>query len=382
MSDMKTPRKLVIALCCLAGAVPGYCREAASGFVHPGISHNQAELKFVEAKIKAQAQPWHDAWEALRSSDYATISWKPRPVAHVERGAYNRPDIGGSFFMRDGAAAYTHALLWNFTDQAAHAYKAAEILDAWSSTLETVTNHDARLLIGMAGIQFCNAAELLAHTWEGWPEHKQSQFEAMLRNVWYPVIKDFYPTANGNWDAAMIQTMMAMGIWLDDKAMFERARDYILRGPGNGAINHYFNEFGQCQESGRDQAHTQMGLEYLVNACEIGWKQGLDLYRAYDNRLAKGFEYTAKYNQGHDVPFEYYESYKGRYKHKTISDKARGRLRPMYDKIVNHFCGRKGMPMPWCQKAIEKTRPECGSTSSLPWSTLMYADQPASLGGR
>ena len=77
-----------------------------------------------------------------------------------------------------------------------------------------------------------------------------------------------------------------------------------------------------------------MGLEYLVNSAEIAWKQGVDLYTAYDNRLARGFEYTAKYNLGHDVPFEYYESYQGKYKHTNISKKGRGRLRPMYDKIV------------------------------------------------
>jgi hypothetical protein len=122
-----------------------------------------------------------------------------------------------------------------------------------------------------------------------------------------------------------------------------------------------------------------MGLEYLVNACEIAWKQGIDLYSAYGSRLAKGFEYTAKYNLGGDVPFAYYESYKGRYKHKQISDKARGRLRPMYEKAFNHYHNRIGMDMPWCKQAIEKTRPESGGKSSLPWSTLMYADQDPDL---
>ena len=204
-------------------------------------------------------------------------------------------------------------------------------------------------------------------------------FQNMLRKVLYPVIKDFYPTANGNWDASMIQTMMAMGIHLDDTSMFQRAVDYFLKGEGNGAVNHYFNDFGQCQESGRDQVHTQMGLEYLVNACEIAWKQSRDLYGAYDNRLAKGFEYTARYNQGHDVPFEIYESYRGRYKHQKISSKSRGRLRAMYEKTYNHYHNRMGMKMPWCKKAVKKTRPECGGGSSVPWSTLMYAEQPSDL---
>ena len=369
--------RILSIICCVITAAIVAGNAFGAGFIHPGISHNQAELAFVKSKLKAQEEPWQEAWETMLSSKEAALSWQIRSMAHVERGAYNRPDIGGSFFMRDARAAYTHALLWIFTDTEAHALKAAEILNAWSATLETVSNHDVKLLVGMGGLQFCNAAEILKHTWEGWPQEDQQAFRLMLQNVLYPVIQDFFPRANGNWDASMIQTMMAMGIFLDDHAMFQRAVDYYLYGVGNGAVNHYFNEFGQCQESGRDQGHTQMGLEYLVNSAEIAWKQGVDLYSAYDNRLAKGFEYTSKYNQGNDVPFEYYESYQGKYKHTKIAEKSRGRLRHMYDKIVNHYHNRMGMDMPWCQKAIQKTRPETGGT--MPWSTLMYADQPAGL---
>jgi len=346
-------------------------------FVHPGISHNQAELEFVKSKIKSGEQPWKDSWKILRESKEADLSWKPKPLAHVERGAYNRPDIGGSNFMNDARAAYTQALLWVFTDSVEYALKSAEILNAWSATLESVSNHDAKLLVGMGGIQFCNAAELLKYTWNGWSEQDQQAFKHMLRNVLYPVIEDFFPAANGNWDASMIQTMMAMGIFMDDHVMFQKAVDYFLHGVGNGAVNHYFKETGQCQESGRDQGHTQMGLEYLVNSAEIAWKQGVDLYSVYNNRLAKGFEYVAKYNQGEDVPFEYYESYQGKYKHTVISEKGRGHLRAMYEKIVNHYYNRMGMDMIWCRKAIEKTRIETGGT--MPWSTLMYAEQPPGL---
>lgn len=369
---------LLIAVCSLtATAIAADTQEVE--FIHPGISHTAAEIEFVREKLSRQEQPWIEAWKELRESRYADLSWQPKPVAHVERGAYNNPDIGGSNFLRDGTAAYTHALLWCLSGDEAHAETAAKILNAWPGTLESISNHDARLLVGMGGIKFCNAAELLKHTWNKWPDEDQEAFQTMLLEVFYPVIQDFYPTANGNWDAAMIQTMMAMGIHLDDSSMFQRAVDFFEEGEGNGAVNHYFKESGQCQESGRDQAHTQMGLEYLVNSAEIAWKQGIDLYGSHDNRLASGFEYTARYNLGEDVPFEYYESYRGRYKHHKISSKSRGRLRGMYEKAYNHYHNRVGIEMPWCKKAIAKTRPETGGGSSLPWSTLMYARQPADL---
>ncbi len=355
-------------------------------FVHPGVAHSRESLAFVKAKLEAGEQPWARAWEKLRSSGDADLDWKPRPFPNVERGPSNNPNIGSSDFSRDAMAAYTHALCWNLSGEEAHARKAAEIVDAWAATLEAIGNHDARLLVGMSGYHFCIAAEILKHTWDGWPEEKQAKFRSMLRDIWYPIIVDFYPSANGNWDASMLQAMMAMGVFLDDQVMFDRAKDYFLEGKGNGAIGNYFMASGQCQETGRDQAHTQMGLEFLANTCETAWIQGVDLYGALDNRLLKGFEYTAKYNLGHEVPYEPYRSFEGRYHYKKISDDSRGRLRPMYERVFNHYHNRKGLEAPFTEQAALKLRADRpeergrrgrGRGSSSHLDTLMYADQAA-----
>ena len=102
--------------------------SAAEEFVHPGIAHSRAAIEFVKGKLKAGEQPWAGEWEKLKDSRYADLDWKPRPRAHVERGVRNRPDIGGTDFMRDADTAYTHALHWTFSGEAAHARKAAEII--------------------------------------------------------------------------------------------------------------------------------------------------------------------------------------------------------------------------------------------------------------
>ena len=166
--------------------------------------------------------------------------WQAKPFATRERGPYNNPNIGSSEFSDDARAAYYHSLCWALSGEEAHATKAAEIINAWSGTLLSISNHDARLLIGMSGYHFCVAAELLKHTWGKWRADEQSRFESMIRDIWYPVIKDFYPTANGNWDASMLQVMIAMGVFLDDQGMFDRAKEYYLSGRGNGAIGNYF----------------------------------------------------------------------------------------------------------------------------------------------
>ena len=349
---------------------------AHKAMVHPGMLHSRAELEFVKARVKAGQEPWKSAWEQLRAHSTAQLSWTPKPIAHVLRGAYNRPDVGGSNLQRDASAAYAHALQWFITDNPAHAQKAVEILNAYARTLKSVGEHDARLLVGMSGVHFLIAAELMRHTYSGWKPDDQKRFEDLVRGVLYPIIKDFYPTANGNWDAAMIQTMLAMGVFLDDRAIFNRAVDYYLKGEGNGAIQKYFNDFGECQESGRDQAHTQMGLGYLGCAAEIAWKQGVDLYGACDNRLALGFEYTAKYNLGLDVPYQPYRSVEGRYNYPAISPTGRGRFAPIYERAYHHYHDRRGMEMPFTKQVLDKTRPEGWQLHHIPWSTLMFAGLP------
>lgn len=362
-------------------------------FVHPGVSHSSEDIALVKEKIAAGEEPWQDAWNRLSGSRYASLDWEPAPFTIVKRGPYNDPDVGSSEFSADGRAAYYHAMCWNITGKEDHAKKAAEIFDAWSGKLDSIEEHDAALLIGMSGYHYCVGAELLKHTWDGWPKKSQDQFESMLRNIWYPTIKDFYPTANGNWDASMMQVMIAMAVFMDDQEMFDRVTTYYLKGRGNGAIGNYFKPSGQCQETGRDQAHTQMGLEFLANTCETAWIQGVDLYGALDNRLLKGFEYTAKYNLGFDVPYEPFKSVEGRYHYKEISDNSRGRLRPMYERIHNHYSNRKGIETEYTLQAVMKLRPDDPnrkqddqrrrgrrrkrSPSSSALDTLMYAGQKA-----
>ncbi len=352
--------------------------QVKADFVHPGVIHSQEGIDFVKAKLIAKEEPWLKAWKELKDSRYASPQWKPKAFPKVERGPYNDPDVGSSEFTDDGRASYTHALRWVLAGEEASAKKSAEILNAWSSTLKAVTDHDARLLVGMSGQPYIIAAELLRHYqggWKGWTQDQQEQFEIMLRNVWYPIIKPFHPTANGNWDAAMLQTMISIGVFLDDQTIFDRAKNYFLKGQGNGAIGMYFKESGQCQESGRDQAHAQMGLEFLANTAETAWIQGVDFYSALDNRLLKGFEYTAKYNLGYEVPYEPYRSFEGRYHYKSLSSKAR-RLHNIYEKVFNHYHFRQGLDAPFTQKAAEKNRPESRRHCFVPWTTLMFYQQP------
>jgi len=341
-------------------------------FVHPGMLHNKAELEFIRGKIEAGEEPWKTAWEKLRSDDHAKLEWTPKPFADVIRGPYHKPAIGSSELGHDAQAAYIHSIEWALTGNKKHAEKAIEIMNAWSYTIKSITEHDSSLQAGECGYIFLNAAEIIKYSCKEWNETDQEQFKKMFLNVFYPVIKNYIPKYNGNWDASMIVTTMCIGIFTENVEMYRGAVEYAMNGRSNGAIPNYIYESGQCQESGRDQGHTQMGLRFLADACEVAWKQGDDLYGAFNNRLATGFEYTAKYNLGFDVPYEAVPDIFGHHVHPIISEKGRGRFRCAYEKVYHHYHDKINLEMKYTKLVLDKIRP-----AARPYfGTLMYANLP------
>ncbi|MCF7668609.1 MAG: alginate lyase family protein [Verrucomicrobia bacterium] len=345
----------------------------AQSFVHPGILHTRADLERIREKTAAGAQPWERGFEVLRAHPQSSSEYKVRG-GFSEMG--RKPNVHTIEIRNDCNAAYQNALVWAITGDRAHADKAIEILNAWSSTLEEISGKDAILAASLFGDKLVNAAEILRYTDAGWAGSDVARCEDMFRDVFYPEIRDFATFANGNWGTGCVKTMMAIGVFCDDEAIFDRAVNWYCAGAGNGCLTNYIiNETGQCQESGRDQQHVQLGLGHLAEAAEIGWNQGLDLYSAADNRLLCGFEYTAAYNLGKEVPFQEHLDTTGKYHHTRISDKGRGRFRPIYEMVFNHYVKRRGIPAPNTERVVERIRPEgAGFNADHPgFGTLLFA---------
>ena len=91
----------------LLAAPAGETVAAPEPFVHPGLLHSKSEIEFVRGRIRAGAEPWKTAWEALKSHGHASLEWKSRAHPNVERGPYNRPSVGANEMMRDAPASYT-----------------------------------------------------------------------------------------------------------------------------------------------------------------------------------------------------------------------------------------------------------------------------------
>jgi hypothetical protein len=361
---------LLVSLTSAGMGMPGETAPERStavprAFVHPGLLHTRADLDRMRQRVAAGQEPWKGGFEKLRTDRYSRSNWKLNgPLATVTRSPLNAQ--GNGQMVADGNAAYQNALMWCVTGNEAHAQKSVEILNAWSAALKTMDGRDVQLSAGLNGFKFANAAELMRHTYPAWNPAEVARCARMLKEVVCPPLTNFALHANGNWDAACIKTLMAVGVFCDERALFDRAVSYYRSGTGNGRLTHYvINEAGQAQESGRDQQHTQLGLALLAEACEVAWSQGLDLYGEADNRLLKGFEYTARYNLGDDsVPFVPFTDTTGKYRHKKISTDGRGNLRPVYELVWNHYQNRRGVAAPYTRQAADKLRPEGAAYAS------------------
>jgi hypothetical protein len=70
-------------------------------------------------------------------------------------------------------------------------------------------------------------------------------------------------------------------------------------------VSGMINAFGQNCESGRDQGHTQLGLGNMAELCQTAYNQGdTQYYNLLEDRLLVGYEYTATYNLGNNVPYD------------------------------------------------------------------------------
>lgn len=261
------------------------------------------------------------------------------PYEVVARDGLFRDSKGGS--ERDMKAA------WQLAKEGKHD-EACKIIDAYAATVQRLDGHDAPLCL-IQGYWLCRAMMVeKAHRTPAWGQ--------MLRRAFIPTMDQFEadsPYANGNWGAIVNRFRMAAAIALDDTAMYRMAVDYHLHAYDNGSLPRYISETGQCQETGRDQGHAQLGLEDLADICEMAWAQGDDLWGALDNRLMKGLEYTARYNLGHDVSFETWQDCTGLYCDWTAPGAmGRGKLWDIYQKPYDHYVKVRGLAMPYTKKVL------------------------------
>lgn len=278
---------------------------------------------------------------------------------------------------RDGIASYYLMLRWIATNDSTWADAAERVLDSWSGKIVNFSGHDQMLAAGLYGGHLAQAAELLAFAKPEWPLKARAQ--KMFREVIHPVCANFcgrtnkgWPQpppqtcvkcANGNWDAVCMSGVASWAVFLDNATMLRTVHDYFVSGAGNGRLTNYIiDKEGECQESGRDQGHTQLGIFSLVQAAFTLYHatNATDIFSMEDSRLKAGLEYTAKYNLGYDVPFTPNCGPPGLPKPQgngwcfhNISNKSRGDFAPMWEMAGGIY----GASVPYVQQLLHRQTP-------------------------
>ena len=328
----------------------------AQPFVHPGIDQNEADLKYMKQQVLAGKEPWKQAFDLLKEE--TSLNFQFQPYSHVISGPYAKPDVGGNELSRCSRMTYQCAVLWYLTGDKRYAEMAIDIIEQWSNTLRSFDENNAKLLVALTGYEFCNAAEILRYHYEGWTEKQTESATRLLMSAYYPTIRYYFSEANGNWDGAIMHTLLAIAVFTDNRALFDNAVYHYLHAPANGSLIKYVYPNGQCQETQRDQGHVQMGLYEFSGAARIAYTQGVDLFSAADYRLALGLEYSAKFITGGSV-----------FAYGVPSERERFKYRSGFEYCLDHFTA-KGIDMPNLRELCSRTK--LNNAAAALWKLTAY----------
>ncbi|MEE4545175.1 alginate lyase family protein [Streptomyces sp. V4-01] len=367
-----------------------HASAAPATFVHPGVVLDTAQLDLVRTKVQANAEPWKSAYNQMIGSSYASLTRAAKPRATVECGSYSNPNYGCTDEREDAIAAYTDALAWYITRNAAYAQESIKLMDAWSATITAHTNSNAPLQTGWAGSSWAKAAELVKYTYTGgWPN--QSRFATMLRTVYLPEIING-SNSNGNWELTMMEAATGISVFLDDKTDYDkamatfrtRAAAYVYIS-ADGAlpktvpsqnlnttakiVSYWQGQStfvdGLTQETCRDFVHTGYGISSISHIAETSRIQGDDLYGTdIGERLRQALGFQSKYELGTAPPSWL-----------CGGSVTRG-LGPVTETGFNALHTRRGVAMTNTQTLTEQNRPAGSNNLFVAWETLTNANNP------
>ncbi|MDF7797943.1 carbohydrate-binding protein [Pontiellaceae bacterium B1224] len=337
------------ALSALVFVAEGAVSENAT-FVHPGLSHKRSDLDRMKAMVEAQIDPWYTSYQTMAAESKASYNYTVQGNTNMTVLLRDAPKTNLSAFESDSRAAYYNTLRWYIEGDSRYADKAVEIFNAWTG-LTYMGHTGTRALTSSIGYQIIEAAEIIKSTYSGWSTEDIDRFKAMLvypgySNTEVPATYDtegtFYWRAYlfdyvraGNQEISAMRVCMALGIFLDNEIIYDRALRYAKglphrsddlpysSGPHttgseisndgyrisynytigydiedygfNGVLTNYIWETGQAQESSRDLWHTWWGMHMLGGMSEMAWSQGENLWGEADSRILLGSEYHNRY---------------------------------------------------------------------------------------
>lgn len=387
--------------------VPVY--DANRGFIHPGGLHTQADFDRIKAQLAAGNPKVTEAFNKLKSGEYAQPTARTYPVEIIIRGG----GVGENYInaARGATIAYQNGLRWKIEGNEACAANAVKVLMEWVRTCKVVSgDSNYALASGIYGYEFAQAAELV-RDYEGWSPEEFQEFCQWMLDVWYRPAMGFLRGRNGtwengarwweapghywsNWGLCNALCIMSMGVLLDDVFIYNQGLSFIKHDQcgtftdprieipiKNDGLTEFwgnlivtttysdletgaYGQLGQMNESGRDGGHAAMALGLAVDVAHQGYNQGDDLFAFMNHRLAAGIEFTAActdtlkagIHRG-ELPFtEYLVANNGIYYHdgrvgRHTEPALEAHTRNYWGTVIGHYEGVKGVRMPFSEIA-------------------------------
>lgn len=322
-------------------------------FIHPGISYTQADLDRMRAMVAAKQEPYYSTYLKMKADGFSSRGGRTG-LTRINEGQFN------GIIGVDGRAALQQALIWKIEGDATYANRAVAILNGYKDLVSASSRGTGPLDNGKI-YMLIDAAELM-RDYSGWSSADQKAFKDMLVHPGYSTkvipsshyslddaVNDvsFYwnifngdSGRHGNQGLFAFRGLMAMGIFMDNDTIYDRAyrkfmslphrsddlsypsgppvinytvgtystyEEYSLGARQNTTtdygyddeLKYYIYENGQCQESFRDQAHTMGGITNCFDLAKMAWNQGDNMFDAYDGRILKGLEWNTRFNLGY-----------------------------------------------------------------------------------
>nr|WP_229482148.1 alginate lyase family protein [Massilia sp. JS1662] len=283
-----------------AAVLPGYGAAQATGFTHPGTPLTVSDLATLKSYVDQGRQPWKSAYDQLKNDGKAKTTYiMAGPYATVSRA----PDVNLWPWRNDMVAIWNLSRMWYFTGNKDYAKKAHDILMQWATVHTQFAGRESMLDLGDYAYMFVGGADILRGTWPDWTEADTATVKAYFSNVLIPASNPYGENMFGaaNKGALALNALGLMAIFNDDTELLNRvvAQTRTLAHIGLRSSN----DIGMLGDSLRDQGHFHGQLKSLVMLAEALWKQGIDVYSDFDNRLLAAGEYFARVNELEPTPF-------------------------------------------------------------------------------
>jgi len=263
-------------------------------FTHPGAPLSLSDLETVKAYIDQGKEPWKSGFDLLARDARAQHTYiMAGPYEKVSRAPHENlwPWRG------DMVAIWNLARMWYFTQDDRYAEKAREILLAWATTQTEFSGRESMLDLGDYAYMFVGGADILRGTWSGWTEADTAIVKKYFNDVLMPASNPYGEIQYGaaNKGALALVALGLMAIFNDDVEKLDEVV-YQTRTLAHIGLRSS-NDIGMLGDYLRDQGHAYGQLRSLTMLAEALWKQGIDIYSDFDNRLLAAGEYFARVNE-------------------------------------------------------------------------------------